>query len=468
MSTDRAVQRIMTNLVHSRDPVLVLSRYLLVGVLVVSGLRWLNAASISLEAEMVTKKDFLQDVAMAKAVAHGVNPYLPTSELVERFVGKLPHLVFAHPCPHPPPVALLLLPLAPFDYQTGAAIWFFVELLTIIAIVLLLSKHLKEDQKLWEKGLIVLAAFAWHPFGQELVLGQLGAPLLLFLVLAWRSLRVGSDVKGGILLGLSLSIKLFVWPVLLLYLARRRWRASFAALGTLAVVNLVSALVIGFGPVRYYFFDVSARVFDSYKSAEYNLSLWTVGWRIFQGTGSPVLKDMHAHPLVNAPDLARLVSLVVVVGILAAGLFLALRARHEDTSFAILTCISILISPVAWPHYLMQASLPAVIAIRQCLKQGKPGATIPGRNSMLLLLACVPLFVPYHGIRDRLLSGMPEPGPGHFVPFVLTLPIFLPVAALLLLIAVLWGLDRDAAAHAGAAHHGSVDNPEPLREPCSQ
>ncbi len=436
VSADRgAVQRIMINLVHSRDPVLVLSRYLLVGVLVVSGLRWLNAASISLEAEMATKKDFLQDFVMGKAVAHGINPYLPTSELVGRFVGKLPHLVFAHPCPHPPPVALLLVPLAPFDYQTGATIWFLLELLAIIAIVLLLSTHLKDKQRLWEKGLIVLAAFAWHPFGQELVLGQLGAPLLLLLILAWRSLREGRDLAGGVFLGLSLSIKLFTWPILLFYLVRKRWRASFATIASALLVNLLAVLVIGIQPVRYYFFEVSGRVFDSYKSAEYNLSLWTVGWRLFAGTGSPVLKDMHAHPLLNAPDIAPIVSILVVGVFLAAGFVLACKMREADASFGILICVSILISPVAWPHYIMQAALPAVIAIRQCLKRG-----LPGKASLLLLISCIPLFVPYHGIRDRLLAGNPELGAGHFVPFVLTLPIFLPAFGVLLLLAVLWML----------------------------
>jgi len=424
-------------------------------------LRWLNAAAISLEPEMTTKKDFLQDFVMGKAVANGVNPYLPTSELVDRFVGRLPHLVFAHPCPHPPPVALLLAPLAPFDYQTGATIWFLLEALAIVAIVVLLSHHVKEKQTLIEWPLIVLAGFAWHPFGQELVLGQLGAPLLLLLVLAWRSLRAGRDVKGGVFLGLSLSIKLFTWPILLFYLLRRRWRASFATVASAVLVNLLSVLVIGVEPVRYYFFEVSGQVFDSYKSAEYNLSLWTVGWRLFQGTGSPVLKDMHAHPLVNAPAIAPIVSILVVGTVLMAGLVLAWRMRDSDSSFGILTCVSILISPVAWPHYLMQAALPAVIAIRLCLKR-----ELPGKASFLLLVACILLFVPYHGIRDRLLSGNPEMGPGHFVPFVLTLPILLPALAVLLLIPLLGTLDKMNGQSAGTSVDRKSLETEPLRARC--
>ncbi len=66
------------------------------------GLTMLRFPMGSLVAPHVYRKDFLQEYLLARAIAEGVDPYLPIPMLADRFLGQLPVPLFPHPTPHPP------------------------------------------------------------------------------------------------------------------------------------------------------------------------------------------------------------------------------------------------------------------------------------------------------------------------------------------------------------------------------
>jgi hypothetical protein len=49
---------------------------------------------------------------------------------------------------------------------------------------------------------------------------------------------------------------------------------------------------------------------------------------------------------------------------LIIGLVMAQRARDFDVAFALLLCVSWLVNPVAWSHYLAMALLPLAVVLR--------------------------------------------------------------------------------------------------------
>jgi Glycosyltransferase family 87 len=290
------------------------------------------------------KSDFLQDYFLARAVITGINPYLPLNELGVRF--GIPDQI-THSSTHPPSFAVLCLPLALLTFRQAAYLWLLVGLTS-----LLISLRLLFDVRGPGLPLIFLAALTWPPLWFDLSLGQLMIPQLLLLTLAWRGLRTKRDLMAGVLLGLTISIKLIAWPLLFLLLVRKRFTALYAALGVFAFTNFIALLLMGMNPVFTYYFRSARDIAHVYSNNAFNFSAWTIGARLFTGTTTVDAAWFHTVPLIDAPALATLASIVSVSAILLYAFFVAIRARDFDNSFAVLVNLSVIISPVAWIFYL--------------------------------------------------------------------------------------------------------------------
>jgi hypothetical protein len=344
-----------------------------------------------------------------------------------------------HPTPHPPPVALISLPLGLLGYQPAAVVWAVLELGCIGVAVYLILRWLGLRPGVGLTILITLLALGWTSFRDEVAIGQLMTLLLLLLIGAWLALRSGKDVLGGILLGCVIALKLMAWPVCIYLVLRRSWRAALAAGAAAFLANLGAGILMGFDRVLYYYREVSSIVSPLYRAHEANFSMWTVGWRVFDGTGSPVLFGFEASPLVEAPDLAPYVSLAMPLLLLGVGLALALRVRSFDTAFGILVCVSLLVNPVSWHHYLILALVPLVIVGRRLFTLDLPNA-----ETWAFILLSLMMFVPYRGLRRLVftLTGIDPAVSSPQVPFAATLIILIPVVGLLGLLWLLWRIER--------------------------
>jgi hypothetical protein len=287
--------------------------------------------------------------------------------------------------------------------------------------------------------IVTLLVLAWSPFWEEIVIGQLMTLLFVLLIAAWLTLRSGDDIRGGILLGCLIALKLMAWPVAIFLAIRRKWRAVVAVGASAVAANLAAAVLMGFDRVVYYYVDVSAIVSPLYRAHEANFSMWTIGWRLFDGTGSPVLLGLEAPPLVIAPILARYVSLAVPLVLLGTGLWLATHARRFDTSFGILVCVSLLVNPVAWSHYLILAAIPIIIVGRRLF-----ALNLPNRETWAFLALSLLLFIPRLRLRRFILqlTGNELTAKTAQVPFVATLLTLVPVVAILGLLWLIWQMER--------------------------
>src|SRR5262249_6363655 len=152
------------------------------------------------------------------------------------------------------------------------------------------------------------------------------------------------DVRGGALLGLVMGLKLMAWPILIFLALRRRWAAVTAGISIAMLTNVIALLLMDFQTVAHYYSAVGKTVFMIYKAAQYNISTWTIGWKVFDGMGTWVDYTFQAPPLVHLPTLAWIISIALPTAVLIGGLVLASKARNLDTSFAILVCVSVLVN----------------------------------------------------------------------------------------------------------------------------
>ena len=419
---------------------------LVILILFCAGLFQLTLAVQSLKLPDVYRKDFMQEYLLARAVIERVNPYLPVSTLAAKLVDQLPVHVFPHPTPHPPPVAILTLPLGLTNYVTAARIWFGFELLCLAgsAWTLLMSIHRAPS---WGSlAILTIASVAWAPVLVGLIVGQLMTLLLLLLSFCWWALREKRDAAAGVFLGLVLALKLMGIPLLIFLAIRRRWGTVFASLLTAALANVVAAFLMGFGHVIEYYLTVSRALFPIYRAEIYNLSAWSVGWRLFDGTGSPDLLSIQAPPLIHAPRLAPIVSALLPLALLVVGIALALRARDMDTSFGILVCVTILFSPVAWTHYLVLMAIPLMIALLK-LSDGN----FPAWAYFKLLGVIVTLGLPsvqLSGLQEAFASSQAPTEP-VVVPAIVGLFGLIYSVGIVVMLWFLWRIDSQVTIAAG-------------------
>lgn len=352
------------------------------------------------------KSDFVQDYFLARAVISGIDPYAPLNELGVRFgvPNEIPHA-----STHPPSFAVLCLPMGLLSFKQAAFVWLFIGLISLVVSLHLLFR-------IGRAGLLLacLIAVAWPPVFFDLSLGQLMLPQLLTLTFTWLALRSERDLIGGMLLGLTISIKLIIWPVLLFLLIKKRFRSVMAGSFVFAFLNLIALLLMGVGPVASFYLRKSPEIASIYSNNAFNLSVWTIGPRLFAGTKAFDAPWFHTLPLIDVAVLVPLTSIACVIAVLVYGFFVALKAKSFDTSFAVLVNTAVIVSPVAWIFY-----MPLILISIAVLRKVDDWTT----RSKVGLCLIIPLI-----------SQSVLPVFGSSSSFAIALLLFLPTIAILLLI----------------------------------
>ena len=155
------------------------------------------------------------------------------------------------------------------------------------------------------------------------------------------------------------------FPGLLLvhYAFRRNWKVVIAGVSTLIVLMAGTAAIMSLETVQDYFTRVIPAV-ESFRGAWRNVSVHGFWWKIFEpGLGapdviqaSPELARVQIDPPLRSAAIASATSLISVVIILIVWARLIARGpgRHsEDLTFGATLVVMLLVSPVAWLHYLV-------------------------------------------------------------------------------------------------------------------
>lgn len=394
----------------------------------------------SLLIPYVYKKDFIQEYLLAKATLAGVSAYLPLPDLAQRFIGHIANPIFPHPTPHPPPVAVIAWPLGFLDYQTAAIVWFLFEIICIALSLSIILQWFRVKKRFRILCISLCAVFAWNPFWEELVFGQLMSLLLLLLLLSWHYLRANCPIRGGFFLGLIISVKFVGWPIVLLMALKKRHLSAAMSIATIAAINAASMLVLGYEAVYYYYTKVVGDVSTLYRSHVSNFSLWGFGWRLFDGTGSQVIAGATAPPILVSPTLARAIALILPLSLLIVGLILARRMHDFDAAFSIMICVSILINPIAWVHYMILLLLPLLVVGRRLIEN-----YFPRIENYVVVITGLFLLVSdrrWHELAVKLGGQVGIDNHAFVNPWILSILTMIPA---FLILALIWLLNRLAS-----------------------
>ncbi len=218
-----------------------------------------------------------------------------------------------------------------------------------------------------------------YPVLEHLNQGQLGLFLSVLLLLAWACWRNGRPRVAGVLIGISVAIKLF--PVFLLawFAWRRRWDVVIAGLVSVVVVTGVTASIVGTQAYADYFLVVVPRV-SWFRVGWNNVSILGFFSRLFDPLPHhPDNLWWHTEAIVQSKS-AMLLGWAMAVSLLVTTLAWATRAltdqTEQDFGFGLAMVSMVLLSPVAWEHYLVLMLLPLALVWKNLPKSDAIGRKI--------------------------------------------------------------------------------------------
>lgn len=235
-----------------------------------------------------------------------------------------------NPALYPPLLMLAVTPLTFLPWSLGLALW-----TTILAAAVIASLYALDVRD--------IRCYAIALVSMPVVIGLVFANVTLLLVplvaLAWR--WRDHWVRSGVIVGLAIASKIFLWPLFIWLLATRRYR-SFAA-----------AVIVGSAGVILPWALIGFDGFSSY------LDLLRVAEEIYAAHSFSVATVLSA--LGGDPEFGSRVALGLGFAVAAAA-FYAGRQRADGTSVSLAVLASILGSPIVWPYYHALLFIPIAIA----------------------------------------------------------------------------------------------------------
>jgi len=438
------MQRFINNLLCSKAPLMVVLRYLLVALIVIMGITRLRLILILLSyRDTYMDRDTLTYFLMGKAILAGINPYLPLNELALKFVGSGAFLT--HPAPTTTTMALLFIPLTLFDYSNSVVIWLIIELLLLAAIAYLLPFLWNGKKKIFVSILLFFLLLAWYPVMVDLLLGQLSILLTFLLLVGLLALRKGHRVLGGVVLGVSVAIKMITWPLIVYFAFKKDWRTVISSILTILGFNIVTLFIIGINPMLEYYLQISTQVSAIYQGFLKNYSLWSIGYRFFEGTGPMGDGYVSAPPLISLPQIAPYVSAGLAAAFLVIGLIWALRCKDLEIAYSIMICVLIAISPITWDHYYVMLIISLVVLLHNLYKH-----SFPAWPTLIFIIIALSFFLVNDHLDEAVLllnSGELLKATGYQITFASSLLEVIPILELILLTVLLWqrGVAKDQA-----------------------
>jgi hypothetical protein len=293
------------------------------------------------DSDRYERQDFSRYYAEALVLRSGGNPWRIFEFSPPKDVDE------GHQVGYPPAFYFMFSPLCRFRPATAHWLW---DALQIIALVSALAILLGEIGRTASTFIQLTFAFAFlfPPLHSALHWGQPTPLLLLLLVGSWACARRGWEMSAGALLAIAALLKIFPWVVGGYFLFRHRWKVLASSFFFALAISL--CLLALYGIDRNLDFLRGTQISAIWLDRPRNLS---------------IIGNLHAFVVGMSSDgwtsdVSLLGLLVAFFGLSIVGVSGILTSRlpsePAETSglcWSLWIMCSILLSPVAWDHYLV-------------------------------------------------------------------------------------------------------------------
>jgi hypothetical protein len=235
---------------------------------------------------------------------------------------------------YPPPLAVLLMPLASLDPSIQLTTWTVAHVLALVAACWLMPVGP------WVRVLCLLLGGFGFPFLSDMVLGNVSTFVLLATVLAWRWL---DRPAGSAALAAGIALRPTLGLVLLLWLLQRAWQPlAWALMAGLALIAVTLPVV---GIDGYLGYVALIRNLSVDVGVHLNSSLGSVAWR----SGLP----------------ADLADVLLLAGYPMALAVVVLASRLDREAAFVTAATAPLLAPLLWGHYLLSLLVPVALLVQR-------------------------------------------------------------------------------------------------------
>jgi alpha-1,2-mannosyltransferase len=306
--------------------------------------------------------DFAQDYAMARAVRAGANAYVEISQLTARYLGFHPEPSWVSS--HPPSQVAFMLPFSYLPFTAARSMWFLVSMVALVALVALAYRIVGRSASLRAVGIAALASLSWYPVRRELDLGSTLLLVSLCCAGAMVAYRSGRQGLAGALIGLTFWTRAVCWPVMLVFLARRSWRALGAGLGVGLAGAGLGVVAVGATETARYLGTVLPNNTSFFVGDPSNVSLAGTVARVFQGTGQSPFGGVNISSPLRLPGFTLPVT-VAIATMLAIWVTVIAGRLTADAALGTAVCVGVLVGPLTWNFYLVMIGIPALLLLAQ-------------------------------------------------------------------------------------------------------
>jgi len=307
------------------------------------------------------RTDFVRFYLSCKFLVQGENIYTPVTNraILALQTDEMDALALDEPVPqnlNSPLHAIFLSPLVFYDFHKSFWIWSFFSFGCGLAAALLVAKNTfnSHSPSLMLGSWILL--FSYFPTFVDTYLGQFSLVLLFLITIVWISSRKGSDYLSGIVLGLTISLKVFVGLILLFFILQRRWRLVLATLASIFLLNMIGVAILGFEPYL--------RYVNILSNLPWHDSSWNPS---FAGFLTRVFTRSEVTSLAVSPIIARSAVLGCSLGLLVV-MFYSIRRvitnkdiNGFDLGFSMTLIAMLLLSPYGWIYYFAILIIPLMV-----------------------------------------------------------------------------------------------------------
>ncbi|MCC6300281.1 MAG: DUF2029 domain-containing protein [Anaerolineales bacterium] len=265
-------------------------------------------------------QDFRQILRASEELSKGENiyqhavPYATDPDFAEFLTWQ------AAPYPYSPIVAVLASPLLSFSTTNALIFWVAMSWLFLVATGIVIFRGIAKDVSIVGASMLLFYYLMYGPVHLNLNLVQLDICILFLLALTYL-LYQRRSIWAGVALGLAISLKLLVAPIVVYFLWKRDWRVSVTAVATAGALSLVGFAMAGWNLLPDFMQVNYLWSVTDMLSFPFNQSLKGFGLRLF--TVNP-----YIEPLVVLPIVAVILRWTGIL--LAIGLWLGLVSRSDN------------------------------------------------------------------------------------------------------------------------------------------
>jgi hypothetical protein len=337
---------------------------------------------------MAGGRDFVQDYAAVVKIGQGRNPYEPYNDVTQALFGGPPHkgALYSFHAPSSLPLLVWLLPFANVGgYPAAFLAWGIASVAAFWASCWMTLRVLGAPRPAILGLLAALALMTFPAIRESFEEGQLNVVVAAGMVGCWAARRSGRSTLAGVLLGIGFALKPIPGLFFLYYAWRRDWRLLGAAGITVVALSVVGVGLAGidgtwlWATINY---PSHADVWPGYPD---NASVRGFLTRIFGPS------DWRPRPRYPLPY-ASLLLWAAIGGLLMLGAMLVALAGtrrafapsvtprwldwlrwllapprlapsdpRNDLEIAVLTVLTLLITPIVWPHYYVVLVMPVAV-----------------------------------------------------------------------------------------------------------